>query len=147
MCLLEFVCFYRVSAVNSQYCPTPPNTSQYFSITSHSKQVFTLRRYSVCRFFTAFAGSRIDGGFFGKFWEGLGRFGRVWVYCRQLEQQHVWRLMPQNHSCIVCGRLSDWSDWSDGCCRLTGDSVWQYLAKKKSGLCDFLLPCSPVDLQ
>ena len=60
--------------------PILPNTSQYFSITSHSKQVFTLRQYSVCRFFTAFAGSRIDGGFwgnFGRIWEGLGEFGCI----------------------------------------------------------------------
>ena len=78
--MLEFVCFYRFSAVNPQTFPPPPSTSQYFSITSHRKQVLALRQYSVCRFFTALAGIRIDGGFlgnFGRVWEGLGEFGCI----------------------------------------------------------------------
>ena len=33
--------------------------------------------------FSAYAGNRIDGGFCGKYWEDLRRFGSFWVYCRQ----------------------------------------------------------------
>ena len=70
----------------SGLCPLP-NTSQALPNLPNSiarqagVHLTTLYRNPL---YSAYAGSTVDGGFCGKYWEGLGNIGRFWEPCRQL---------------------------------------------------------------